>query len=149
MELAGRQQQTQRTLLDWLRVEYGIEKPSNKLLALTDLDSNTWVSEVKRIRGKKQPLSSADLQALREEHSRTIAPRPRPRRRNPDPGAHAQRPRQPSLRPDPSGEFPDLANRPAPDARPAAFPCIMNGEAQPIINPQVSPVAGQLKAFAA
>ena len=26
------------------------------LLALADLDSNTWVSEVKRIRGKKQPL---------------------------------------------------------------------------------------------
>jgi hypothetical protein len=52
-------------LLDWLRVEYGIEKPSNKLLALTDLDSNTWVSEVKRIRGKKQPLSSAGVHALR------------------------------------------------------------------------------------
>jgi hypothetical protein len=43
------QQQTQRTLLDWLRVDYGIEMPSNKLLALTDLDSNTWVSEVKRV----------------------------------------------------------------------------------------------------
>ena len=57
-EPAPRQQQTQRTLLDWLRVDYGIAKPSNKLLALADLDSNTWVSEVKRIRGKKQPLSS-------------------------------------------------------------------------------------------
>jgi hypothetical protein len=61
-------------LLDWLRVEYGIEKPSNKLLALTDLDSNTWVSEVKRIRGKKQPLTSAGLHALRDEYARTIAP---------------------------------------------------------------------------
>ncbi len=30
-------------LLDWLRVEYGIEKPSNKLPALTDLDSDTWL----------------------------------------------------------------------------------------------------------
>ena len=38
-----------------LRVEYGIEKPSNKLFALADLDSNTWVREVKRIRGKKRP----------------------------------------------------------------------------------------------
>ena len=28
-------------LLDWLRVEYGIEKPSNKLLAVADLDSDT------------------------------------------------------------------------------------------------------------
>ena len=73
-ELTARQQQTQRTLLDWLRVEYGIEKPSNKLLALTDLDSNTWVSEVKRIRGKKQPLSSAGLHALRDEYTRTIEP---------------------------------------------------------------------------
>jgi hypothetical protein len=30
-------------LLDWLRVEYAIEKPSIKLLAATDLDSDTWV----------------------------------------------------------------------------------------------------------
>jgi hypothetical protein len=61
-------------LLDWLRVEYGIEKPSNKLLTLTGLDSDTWVSEVKRIRGKKQPLSSAALHALRGEFTRTIEP---------------------------------------------------------------------------
>jgi hypothetical protein len=44
---------------DWLRLEYTIEKPSHKLLAATDLDSNTWVGEVKRIRGKKQPLRSS------------------------------------------------------------------------------------------
>ena len=61
-------------MLDWLRVEYGIEKPSNKLLAVTELDSDTWVSEVKRIRDKKQPLSSAGLHALRDEYTRTIAP---------------------------------------------------------------------------
>jgi hypothetical protein len=74
MESTSRQQQTQRSLLDWLRVEYGIEKPSNKLLAPADLDSNTWVSEVKRIRGKKQPLSSAGLHALGDEYTRTIEP---------------------------------------------------------------------------
>ena len=74
IDLTGRQQQTQRTLLDWLRVEYDIEKPSNKLLALTELDSSAWVSEVKRIRGKKQPLSSAGLHALRDEYTRTLAP---------------------------------------------------------------------------
>ena len=32
------------------------------------------VSEVKRIRGKKHPLPSAGLQALREEYTRTISP---------------------------------------------------------------------------
>ena len=57
-----------------MRGENGIEKPSNKLLALTELDSNSWVSEVKRIGGKKQPLSSAGLDALRDEYSRTIEP---------------------------------------------------------------------------
>ena len=29
-------------LLDWLRVEYAVEKPSNKLLAVADLDSDNW-----------------------------------------------------------------------------------------------------------
>jgi hypothetical protein len=61
-------------LLDWLRAKCGIEKPSNKLLALADLHSNTWLSEVKHIRGKKQPLSSAGLHALRDEYTRTIPP---------------------------------------------------------------------------
>jgi hypothetical protein len=74
IELTSRQQQTQRTLLDWLRVEYAIEKPSNKLLAVTDLDSDTWVGEVKRIRGKKQPLTAAGVHALRDEYARTIEP---------------------------------------------------------------------------
>jgi len=74
IEIASLQQQTQRTLLDWLRVEYAIEKPSNKLLAVADLDSDTWVREVKRIRGKRLPLTAAGVHALRAEHTRTIEP---------------------------------------------------------------------------
>src|ERR1017187_4461987 len=74
IELASRQQRTQRTLLDWLRVEYAIEKPSNKLLAVTDLDSDTWVGEVKRIRGKKLPLTAPGVHALRDEYPPTIEP---------------------------------------------------------------------------
>ena len=53
---------------------YAIEKPSNKLLAATELNSDTWVGEVKRIRGKKLPLTAAGLHALRDEYTRTIAP---------------------------------------------------------------------------
>ena len=45
-------------------MEYEIPKPSNKLLVVAELDSDTWVGEVKRIRGKKQPLTSARLHAL-------------------------------------------------------------------------------------
>jgi hypothetical protein len=61
-------------LLDWLRMEYAIERPSNKLLAATELDSDTWVGEVKRIRGKRLPLTAAGVHALRYEYTRTIEP---------------------------------------------------------------------------
>ena len=59
MDVNFRQYPIRRTLLDWLRVPYGIPKPSNKLPTLAELDSNTWVSEVKRSRGKTQPLTAA------------------------------------------------------------------------------------------
>ena len=74
IQLTSRQQQTQRALLDWVRVEYEIGKPSSKLLSAADLDSDSWVAGVKRIRGKKRPLTAAGLHALREEYVRTIAP---------------------------------------------------------------------------
>jgi hypothetical protein len=74
LEITSRQQQTQRTLLDWLRVDYQIDKPSNKLLAPAELDLDTCVGEVKRIRGKKQPLTAAGIRGLREEHTRSIEP---------------------------------------------------------------------------
>ena len=46
----------------------------NKCLGLTGLDLETSVSKVMRIRGKKQPLSSAGLHALRDEYTRAIEP---------------------------------------------------------------------------
>jgi len=49
-------------------------KPGNKLQALTTLDSDAFVAEVKRIRGKKHPLTAASLQALRQEYTNTIEP---------------------------------------------------------------------------
>lgn len=74
IELTRKLDSMTRTVLDWLRVEYAIEKPGNKLQALTDLDSDRFVAEVKRIRGRKLPLTAAGLQALRTEYTRTIEP---------------------------------------------------------------------------
>ena len=67
---------TARRLPVWRKAarQHAIEKPSNKLLAVTELDSDTWVGEVKRIRGKKLPLTAAGIHALREEYTRTIEP---------------------------------------------------------------------------
>ena len=74
IEITASQQQTRRTVLDWLRVEYAIEKPGNKLQTLTRLDSDGFVAEVKKIRGTKLPLTAASLQGLREEYLRSIEP---------------------------------------------------------------------------
>jgi hypothetical protein len=55
-------------------VESEIEKPSNRLLAMAAVDSDTWVCEAKRIQVKKPSLTVAGVRALRDEQTRTIEP---------------------------------------------------------------------------
>ncbi len=74
IEIVALRTATQRSILDWLRVEYDIAKPSKKLQSPVDLDSDTFVAEVKRIRGRRNPLSAAALKNLRDEYTRTIEP---------------------------------------------------------------------------
>jgi hypothetical protein len=45
-----------------------------KLQAPLDLDSDVFVAEVKKLRGKKKPLTAASLKSLRVEYTRTIEP---------------------------------------------------------------------------
>ena len=61
IELTARQQKTRRTFLDWLRTDYDIEKPGNKLQAAAELDADTLVSEVERVRGSGFPRSLISL----------------------------------------------------------------------------------------
>jgi hypothetical protein len=61
-------------LLDWLKVEHLIDEPSQKLQCPLELDSESFVTEVRKARGKKNPLSLAALRSLRDEHTRTILP---------------------------------------------------------------------------
>ena len=56
---AGRQLLLLARCDGWLRVENATEKPSTKLLAPAELDSDTWVAEAKRIRCKNGFLSQA------------------------------------------------------------------------------------------
>lgn len=74
IESAAQQHATRHIILDWLRVEHEIDKASMKLQSPLDLDSNAFVAEVKRIRGKRNPLSAAALKSLRDEHAQTIEP---------------------------------------------------------------------------
>jgi hypothetical protein len=74
IEITASQQATRRTMLDWLRVEYEIAKPTLKLQSPIDLDSDGFVAEVKKIRGKKKPQTAAGLKALRDEYARSLEP---------------------------------------------------------------------------
>ena len=74
IEITDSRHATRNSILDWLRVEYAVEKPSLKLQSPADLDSDAFVAEVKKIRGKKNPISAAALKHLRDEHTRTIEP---------------------------------------------------------------------------
>jgi hypothetical protein len=74
VEIAEAQHTTRREIVDWLRVEYEIAKPSMRLQTPIELDCDSFVAEVKKVRGKKKPLSAAGLKNLRDEHARTIEP---------------------------------------------------------------------------
>jgi hypothetical protein len=54
--------------------KFAVEKPSQKLQDMATLDMDTLVAEVKKARGKTQPLSVAGLKALKDEHPRSIVP---------------------------------------------------------------------------
>ncbi len=74
LDIAGKQQTGRRDVLDWLRVEYAVNKPSQKLQDVSALTPDALAAEVKKARGKKNPLTVAGLKALREEHGRSIVP---------------------------------------------------------------------------
>ncbi len=38
------------------------------------MDSDAFVAEVKKVRGRKKPLTAAGLKGLRDEHARSIEP---------------------------------------------------------------------------
>ena len=74
LAISSSQHEVRRTVLDWLKVEYEIDKPSMKLQDPIALDSDGFVAEVKKLRGKKKPLTAAGLKALRDEDAQTLAP---------------------------------------------------------------------------
>ena len=74
IDITAQGHESRRAVLDWLKVEFAIEKPSLKLQDVTALDAATLAAEVKKARGKKWPLSVAQVKALKDEHARSVAP---------------------------------------------------------------------------
>jgi hypothetical protein len=74
LEISNQSYTVRCDLLDWLRLQYGIEKASQKLSEPLNLDADAFVAEVKKVRGRINPLTVAVLKALRDEHARTLEP---------------------------------------------------------------------------
>lgn len=70
--IAGLQQSAQAAVLDWLRSEFAVEKPTQKLQTLAALDADEFVAEVKKA-GRKG-LSVTDLKRLKDEHGTSVLP---------------------------------------------------------------------------
>lgn len=53
---------------------FGIEKPTQRLAALVELSADDLIAEVRKIRGRKAPLSVLDVKQLKDEHTRSVLP---------------------------------------------------------------------------
>ena len=74
LALTKQQRTSFRDLLDWLRIEHTVEKPSIKLQNPVGLDTDTFVAEVKKARGKAKSLTPAALKSLRDAYTDQIEP---------------------------------------------------------------------------
>lgn len=73
VEIARERNETTREIVDWLRMEFGVEKPGRKLAAAHQLSRGDWVDEVrKRVPGKK--LSPSSLAQLRAAYAERVEP---------------------------------------------------------------------------
>jgi len=75
ISLTASEQEARRDFLDWLRVEFGIEKPGQKLEDYAALTPDAFVEEVRKRRPKNEGrLTPASLKDLRSGHAEQSAP---------------------------------------------------------------------------
>jgi hypothetical protein len=55
-------------------VGLGIDKPSQRLQDVASLDPDALAAEVKKVRGRSNPLSVAEVKRLKEEHAGRVVP---------------------------------------------------------------------------
>lgn len=72
--LTTTRQASTRQTVDWLKVEFDVLKPTMKLQAPIDLDAESFVTEIKKSRGKGRTLTAQALAAVRSEYARSVEP---------------------------------------------------------------------------
>ncbi len=76
VEITRSGQEARRDILDWLRVEFGVEKPGQKLEDFAALDADAFVEEVRKRRprgaGHLTPAALKELRAGYEEQANPV-----------------------------------------------------------------------------
>ena len=72
VELTRERQSGRAAVVDWLRAEFAVEKPSQKLQDPAGLDADGFAAEVKKAR--KKALKVADVKRLRVEFEASVGP---------------------------------------------------------------------------
>ncbi|TRL25157.1 hypothetical protein FM996_20210 [Methylosinus sporium] len=62
------------SIVDWLRHEFGLEKPSDTILGAERLDTTKFIDAVRGAIPRSRKLSVADIARLKQEHADTIEP---------------------------------------------------------------------------
>jgi hypothetical protein len=63
-----------RTILDWLRHEFGLEKPGQALAQPHLLDADAFVAALSKALPRSRKFSAADIARLKQEHATTLGP---------------------------------------------------------------------------
>jgi hypothetical protein len=63
-----------QTILDWLRHEFGLEKPGQALAQPHLLDADGFVAALRKALPKSRRFSAADVARLKQEHATTLGP---------------------------------------------------------------------------
>lgn len=123
VEITRAEQEARRDALDWLRVEYGIQKPGQKLSDFAALDGDEFAEEVRKRRPKGSGrLSPGPQRAAGRVRGSRAAHTRRPHRSR-ETGETPLPPRQPSLRSHVRGSGPAVVHRPTPGGtRPRRYP---------------------------
>ena len=75
ISLTTTEREVRRDTLDWLRVEFGVEKPGQKLEDFATLDADAFVEEVRKRRPKGEGrLTPGSLRDLRSGYEEGAAP---------------------------------------------------------------------------
>lgn len=66
--------QSRAMILDWLRVEFGLEKPGTALAEPHKLDLDAFTAIIRKTLPKSRKLTVADIARLGQEHATTVEP---------------------------------------------------------------------------